>query len=72
MGRHAEAEPLLKQAMEIRRTALGERHPDYATSLNNLAVLYDSMGRQAEAEELRKKAMAIHRRPEGNGLQPGQ
>ena len=72
MGRHAEAEPLYKQAMEIRRTALGERHPDYATSLNNLAVLYDAMGRQAEAEELRKKAMAIHRRPEGNGLQPGQ
>ena len=58
--------------MEIRRTALGERHPDYADSLNNLAVLYDAMGRQAEAEELRKKAMAIHRRPEGNGLQPGQ
>ena len=72
MGRHAEAEPLYKQAMEIRRTALGERHPDYATSLNNLAGLYDAMGRQAEAEELRKKAMAIHRRPEGNGLQPGQ
>ena len=41
-------------------------------SLNNLAVLYDAMGRHAEAEELRKKAMAIHRRPEGNGLQPGQ
>ena len=72
MGRHAEAEPLYKQAMEICRTALGERHPDYAHSLNNLAGLYDAMGRQAEAEELRKKAMAIHRRPEGNGLQPGQ
>ena len=31
----------IKQAMEIRRTALGERHPDYATSLNNLAGLYE-------------------------------
>ena len=39
-GQYAEAEPLYKQAMEIRRTALGERHPDYATSLNNLAALY--------------------------------
>ena len=36
-GQYAEAEPLYKQAMEIRRTALGEGHPDYATSLNNLA-----------------------------------
>ena len=39
-GQYAEAEPLYKQAMEIRRTALGERHPDYAASLNNLAMLY--------------------------------
>ena len=44
MGRHAEAEPLYKQAMEIRRTALGERHPAYATSLNNLAELYRGDG----------------------------
>ena len=41
--------------MEIYRTALGERHPAYATSLNNLAVLYRAMGRHAEAESLFKK-----------------
>ena len=29
-AQYAEAEPLFKQAMEIRRTALGERHPDNA------------------------------------------
>ncbi len=40
MGDHAAAEPLFRQAAEIRRAALGEGHPDYATSLNNLAVLY--------------------------------
>ena len=40
MGRHGEAEPLFARAMEICRTALGEAHPDYATSLNNLAALY--------------------------------
>ena len=40
MGNYAAAEPLLRQALEIRRTALGEDHPDYAASLNNLAVLY--------------------------------
>ena len=61
MGHHAEAEPLHKQAMEIRRTALGERHPDYADSLNNLAELYRAMGRHAEAEPLYKQAMEIYR-----------
>lgn len=29
-GRYAEAEPLYKQALELRRTALGEDHPDFA------------------------------------------
>ena len=61
MGRHAEAEPLYKQAMEICRTALGEQHPDYATSLNNLAALYVAMGRHAEAEPLSKQAIEIYR-----------
>ena len=30
----------------------GERHPDYAGSLNNLTGLYRSMGRHAEAKAL--------------------
>ncbi len=38
MGDHAAAEPLYRQALEIRRTALGEDHPDYAAGLNNLAA----------------------------------
>ena len=58
---YAEAEPLYKQAMEIDRTALGEQHPDYATSLNNLAGLYRAMGRHTEAEPLYKQAMEIKR-----------
>jgi hypothetical protein len=53
MGRPAEAELLYLQAIEIRRVALGEDHPHYANSLNNLAALYDAMGRCAEAESLR-------------------
>jgi hypothetical protein len=40
MGRHAEAEPLFLRAREIRRVANGKQLPDYAESLNNLAVLY--------------------------------
>jgi len=59
MGRYEEAEPLLRQAMEIRRQVLGEQHPDFATSLNNLAELCCSMGRYEEAEPLYRQAMEI-------------
>jgi hypothetical protein len=52
MGRRGEAEPLLRRAMEIRRAALGEGHPDYAQSLHALAALYRAMGRPGEAESL--------------------
>ena len=38
----------------------GREHPDVATSLNNLALLYRAQGRFAEAEPLNKRALAIH------------
>ena len=60
-GQYSEAEPLSRQALEIRRTALGEDHPDFATNLNNLAGLYHSQGRYAEAEPLCHQALDVHR-----------
>jgi hypothetical protein len=36
----------------IRQKALGPEHPDLATSLNNLAVLYVDMGNFAAAKQL--------------------
>ena len=41
-GRYTDAEPLYERALAIREKALGPEHPDVATSLNNLAVLYRS------------------------------
>ena len=49
-GRYGEAEPLLKQALQLNREVLGERHPSTLISLNNLALLYVSQGRYGEAE----------------------
>ena len=43
-GDYAKAEPLFRQALEIRKKALGEEHPYYAFSLNNLAGLYPRKG----------------------------
>ena len=40
MGDYAKAEPLYKEALEIRQKVLGQEHPDTALSLNNLAALY--------------------------------
>jgi tetratricopeptide (TPR) repeat protein len=64
-GRYAEAEPLLKRALEIRERSLGPDHPDVAESLNNLALLYESRGRSAEAEPLLKRALAIREKSLG-------
>ena len=59
MGDYARAEPLYRQAMEIRKQVLGEKHPDYAVSLNNLAELYEAMGDGARAEPLLRQSLQI-------------
>ena len=46
-------------ALAIRREVLGEKHPDTATSLNNLGGLLDSMGDYAEARPYLEQALAI-------------
>jgi tetratricopeptide (TPR) repeat protein len=58
-GRYAEAIPLVQQALAIYEKALGPDHPDVATAVNNLALLYDKQDRTAEAEPLYKRALAI-------------
>ncbi len=41
MGQYQKAEPLYLEAKQIREKMLGKLHPDYATSCNDLAILYD-------------------------------
>ena len=51
--------------MEIRKRTLGEKHPDYANSLHNLAGVAQEVGpirkgqaaRSAQATEIKKKAL---------------
>ena len=43
----------------IYEQVLGPDHPDTASSLHNLAAIYDSQGRYAEAEPLYRRALAI-------------
>jgi tetratricopeptide (TPR) repeat protein len=65
--RYKEAEPLLQQALQLRRRLLGEEHPDVASNLNNLAGLYQFQGRYSEAEPLYKQALEISERSLGIG-----
>ena len=54
-----EAEPLYQRALSITEEQLGASHPSTATSLNNLAGLYESQGKYTEAEPLYQRAVQI-------------
>ncbi|BAY29120.1 NB-ARC domain-containing protein [Nostoc carneum NIES-2107] len=58
-GLYNQALPWLEQCRTITQKTLGEEHPDFATSLNNLATLYYSQGRYSQAEPLYLQALAI-------------
>src|ERR1700737_4967684 len=64
-GRYADAIPIAQQVLAIREKALGHDHPDVASSLNNLAELYDEQGRYADAEPLYQRSLAIREKALG-------
>jgi CHAT domain-containing protein/Tfp pilus assembly protein PilF len=65
MGDDLRAEAPLAQALEDRRKAQGESHPDYARSLGALARLYAARGDFARAEPLCRQAVEIQRQARG-------
>ena len=58
-GRYPEAVPLLQRALAIYEQELGPTHPNTASSLNNLAGLYESQCQYSEALPLYQRALAI-------------
>ena len=58
-GRYSEAEPLLKQALDIYEQALGAEHLDVAESLSDLATVYSKQDKYAQAETLNQRSLAI-------------
>ncbi|NES84881.1 MAG: tetratricopeptide repeat protein, partial [Moorea sp. SIO2B7] len=50
------------QALALSKKLLGENHPHVATSLNNLALLYERQGKYGEAEPLYRQALALSKK----------
>ena len=60
-GRDREAEPLLQQALAMRKQLLGETHPDVASSLFDLGTLCYKQNRYREVLALLLQAQPIYR-----------
>lgn len=60
-GHYREAIGIAIQATEVTRHNFGEAHPEYATSLNTLAALYQEMGDFSKAESLARRSLEISR-----------
>jgi tetratricopeptide (TPR) repeat protein len=58
-GQYSKAEVLYTQSLAIREQQLGGEHLQIATSLNNLAFVYQSMQRYGEAEQLYTRSLTI-------------
>ncbi|NEP60469.1 MAG: tetratricopeptide repeat protein, partial [Symploca sp. SIO2G7] len=56
------AEPWLEKSQAVVATRLGNEHPNFANSLNSLALLYTDQGRYEEAEPLYQQAIEIDQR----------
>ena len=50
------------QALDMSKKIIGAEHPYVATSLNNLAGLYESQGRYEEAEPLYIQALDMYKK----------
>jgi len=58
-GNNTGAATLYKQALEIQEKTFGPKSREAATSLHNLAVLYQDESKDAEAEPLYRRSIAI-------------
>jgi hypothetical protein len=57
-GRWEEAERLEVQVMKMRKTKLGNEHPDTLTSMASLALIRKSSGKTADAIDLLRDCLA--------------
>jgi serine/threonine protein kinase/tetratricopeptide (TPR) repeat protein len=64
-GRFEDAEPLLLEALELKRRLLAENDVSLAIAINNLGLMYRDWGRPENAEPLLDEALDLERRYRG-------
>ena len=62
LGQVSDAEPHLREALNVRRSLHGFEHPDTAVGLNNFGRLIQAKGDLRSAEDLFRRSLAILRR----------
>ena len=65
-GKYDAAEPLLREALQVQRETLGDRHPNTLVSINNLGLLLKDKGDLAAAEPLCREALEVQRETLGD------
>jgi tetratricopeptide (TPR) repeat protein len=60
-GNLSEGLPPALHELAVRKMLLGEHHPDYATSLNNVALLFHAQGDYAAARPRYERALAVRK-----------
>ena len=65
-GRLDEAEPLMREALAIRREVLGPTDPDVASTLNNLGMILRNKGDLTNAAPMLREALDLRRQKLGN------
>lgn len=61
LGQYADAKKYIDQSLAIRKTILGENHPDYAWSLDTLSGWYEKTGNLRAAIETMERVIAIRK-----------
>ena len=60
-GRSDEAEKLDLQVLDIRKSVVGEKHPDTIVAMANLASTWHQQGRSSEAEQLQLQVLDLYK-----------
>ncbi|MGH7180330.1 MAG: tetratricopeptide repeat protein, partial [Tepidisphaeraceae bacterium] len=61
LGRYGEAEPILRKALELRRSVLPGPHAAVARTLQGLSITLQELGKLPEAESLMREALDMRR-----------
>jgi CHAT domain-containing protein len=64
-GKYDEARPLAERVLETRERVLGMEHPDVASALNSLALIYYNKNDYLKAEPLYQRALNIREKLQG-------